>query len=107
MVQMSDNIWRVRALALNGPFYIAINIPEQQARKYSVEYLERYPELPLRLYQGNEIVASRLDDPVAWRIAKMRRSQQNQMQFPGINSMMICDCGNHNFKIGTGRSGGQ
>jgi hypothetical protein len=40
-IQMSDNIWRVEALALNG------------------------------------------------------------LQFPGVSSMIICDCGNQIFKIGT------
>ena len=89
---MSDNIWRVEALALNGLRFPGVNgmiICDcgNQIFKISTEV---------------DLVGNKYIRYVECaNCGKQTRTQQIQVQFPGVSNMMVCDCGSQTFKIGS------
>ena len=89
---MSDNIWRVKALALNGLQFPGVN--SMIICDCGNQTFEIGTEVDL---VGNKYIRY----VECADCGKQARTQRIQVQFPGVSNMMICDCSCHSFRIGT------
>jgi hypothetical protein len=89
---MSDNIWRVEALALDGPRFPGVN--GMIICDCGNQTFEIGTEVDL---VGNKYVRY----VQCADCGKQMRTQRILVQFPGVSDMMICDCSCQTFKIGT------
>jgi hypothetical protein len=88
---MSDNIWRVEALALNGLQFPGV----------SSMIVCDCGKCIFKIGTEVDLVGNKYIRYVECAdCGKQTRTQQIQVQFPGVSNMMICDCGSHTFKIG-------
>jgi hypothetical protein len=89
---MSNNIWRVEALARNGlqfPGVSSMMICDCGSHTFTIG-----TEVDL---VGNKYICY----VECADCGKQTRTQQIQVQFPGVSNRMICDCGSRTFTIGT------
>jgi hypothetical protein len=91
-IQISNNIWRVEALARDGlqfPGVSSMMICDCGSHAFTIG-------TEVDLVGNKHIRCVECAD-----CGKQTRTQQIQAQFPGVSNKMICDCGSHAFTIGT------